>query len=333
MARSFLCKALLINVPFTQTGLTAIRISTAFQSLMYVDVIAAAVSHSLLLSRISPVCWNVEGIVLYSNELGLTFFEWPDHLEIASDSLVPMFLYVVFQLHGVIVQARLCLYKLSQPPLWWCYIFVDDSPTQEYPFYIQFSYRWESSGLRWVCLWHISRLLGGSCQDNFWWIQLADTSHSSWNWYESFSNLKPFIVTWLFGMQLPTCSNCLSNLSQCTAWPKYSTVVPDSILLNTFPDFLTDLESRILREAIPHLVKNSPIDVLARFDCREIPTNKTIRAPLIRISHYELFSKPLTAVTLINSGIPSVHEVWWQSKSVDELHKVYMALTATLAKV
>ena len=114
-----------------------------------------------------------------------------------------------------------------------------------------------------------------------------------------------------------------------------NTAVPDSILLNTFPDLLTDLESSILREAIRYKspfsqeLKNNLINVLARFGCREIPTNGTIRALLIRISHYELVSKPLAAVALMNSGITD----WWQRKSVEELYEVYMALTATPAKV
>ena len=117
------------------------------------------------------------------------------------------------------------------------------------------------------------------------------------------------------------------------------TVVSDSIFLNTFPDLLTDLELSVLREAIGctspfnQELKNSLIDVLARFGCREVPTNETIRALLIRILHYELLSKPLAAISLMNSGIPSIHKAWWQTKSVDELHKVYMTPTATSSKV
>ena len=106
-----------------------------------------------------------------------------------------------------------------------------------------------------------------------------------------------------------------------------------------FPELHTDLESSIVREAIgctspfSQKLKNSLINVLVRFGCREIPTKETIRTLLIRISRYELLSKHLAAVTLMNSGIPSAHKVWWQRKSVDEVHKVYMALTATPAKV
>ena len=109
---------------------------------------------------------------------------------------------------------------------------------------------------------------------------------------------------------LPTCNNCL-----VTVLLDPDTVVPDSILSNTFPDHLTDLESNIVRKAIgctspfSQELKNSLIDVLARFGCREIHTKETIRTLLIRISHYELLSKPLAAVTLMNSGIPSAHKV------------------------
>ena len=49
--------------------------------------------------------------------------------------------------------------------------------------------------------------------------------------------------------------------------------------------------------------------------------------------HNRIAFKPLAAVTLMNNGIPSVHKAWWQRKSLDELHKLYMELTATPAKV
>ena len=66
---------------------------------------------------------------------------------------------------------------------------------------------------------------------------------------------------------------------------------------------------------------------------REIPTNKTIKALLIRIACCEFLSKPLAVVTLMNNGIPSAHKAWWQSKSVDDFYRVYVALTATPTKV
>ena len=87
------------------------------------------------------------------------------------------------------------------------------------------------------------------------------------------------------------------------------------------------------------LTKNL-IDVLARLTWltwlqRNSCVIETIRTVLItRISHYELLSNlALAAVTLMNSRIPSVHKAWWQRKSLDELHKLYMELTATPAKV
>ena len=82
------------------------------------------------------------------------------------------------------------------------------------------------------------------------------------------------------------------------------TVVPDSILLQVLPDFLSDLEAGVLREAIgctSNFTLELKSKLVASFDCREIPTNKTIKALLIRISHCEFLSKPLAAVILMCS--------------------------------
>ena len=215
-------------------------------------------------------------------------------------------------------------------------LFSDDSTTQEYPFHIRFE------GEKAVDC-------GGVARDMFsgFWEEAAKRV------FDGSNLLIPTIHPEINMQVFPILGRLLSYgflacnyLPVVIAFPTLvsvllgpNTIVPDSILLSTFPDLLTDLESRVIREAIEckspfsqELTKNL-IDMLARFGCREIPTNETIRAVLIRISHYEMLWKPLAAVTLMNSGIPSVHKVWWQRKSVDELHKLYMVLTATLAKV
>ena len=212
-------------------------------------------------------------------------------------------------------------------------LFADDKPTQEYPFCVQFegekavdcggvarnmfSGFWEEAAKR---VFDGSNLLIPAIHPE---IEVFPTLGRVLSHGFLACNYLPVVITF------PTLVSVLLGPN---------TVVPDSILLSIFTDLLTDLELRILREAIGC---KSPfnqelmnlIDVLARFGCKEISTNETIRTVLTRISHYELLSKPLSAVTLMNSGIPSVHKAWWQRKSVDELHQLYMALTATPAKV
>lgn len=215
-------------------------------------------------------------------------------------------------------------------------LFADDSPTQEYPFYIQFEGEQAID-------------CGGVARDLFsgFWEEAVKRVFDGSNLM--IPAIHPEIDMQVFPILGRLVSHgflACSYLPVVIAFPTLvsvllgpNTVVPDSILLNTFPDLLTDLESSIVREAIEctspfsQELKKSLIDVLARFGCREIPTNETIRTLLIRISQYELLSKPLAAITLMNSGIPCVHKVWWQRKSVDELYKVYIALTATPAKV
>ena len=215
-------------------------------------------------------------------------------------------------------------------------LFADDSPTNEYPFYVEFK---DEKAVD----------CGGVARDMFsgFWEEAAKRV------FDGYNLLIPAIHPEI-DMQVFPIMGCLlshgflacSYLPVVIAFPTLvgillgpTTVIPDSILLHVFPDLLSDLEAGVLREAIgcksqfTQELKNKLVAVLARFDCREIPTIKTIKALLIRISHYEFLSKPLAAVTLMNSGIPSAHKALWQSKSVGELYQVYMALTATPAKV
>lgn len=60
------------------------------------------------------------------------------------------------------------------------------------------------------------------------------------------------------------------------------TVIPDSILLDTFPDSLSEFEAGVLRDVLKQRkpfndeMKTKVIGVLARFGCREVPTYNTL---------------------------------------------------------
>lgn len=118
-----------------------------------------------------------------------------------------------------------------------------------------------------------------------------------------------------------------------------TTAIPDSLFVQTFPDYLSDYESSIVREAVncstPYskALKAKILAVLSRFGCREIPTCYNIRDVITKVARYEFVIKPLAAITQIHSGIPVIHAPFWQEQSVEDMKQLFLALTATPAKV
>ena len=204
-------------------------------------------------------------------------------------------------------------------------LFPDDDLANEYPFYVEFKDK-------------LAVDCGGVARDMLsgFWEEAAKRT------FDGYRLLVPEIDMQVFPIMGRVLSHgflACNYLSVVIVFPAIvgillspKTVVPDSILLQVLPDFLSDLEAGVLREAIActlqftNELRNKLVAVLARFDCREISTNKTIKALLIRITRCEFLSKPLAAVTLMNNGIPSAHKAWWQS---NDFYRVYVALTAT----
>ena len=115
-------------------------------------------------------------------------------------------------------------------------------------------------------------------------------------------------------------------------------VISDDILLDTFPDCLSEYESGVVQECLGYKTNFDPklhdklVGVLSRFGCREIPSHLSLKDILIKVAQYEFIAKPLAAITMISTGISALHASFWSNKSVEELHKLYLALTATSAK-
>ena len=215
-------------------------------------------------------------------------------------------------------------------------LFSEDSPTNEYPFSVKYE-------------GEIALDCGGVARDllsGFW-------EEATRKVFDGCNLLIPTISPEVNIQVFPIMGRLLSHgflacsyLPVVIAFPTLvstligpAAVVQDSILLEVFSDSLTDVEAKILREALESTApftqkfRKKLIQVLARFNCREIPTNETIKKVIINISRYEFLSKPLAATTLMNSGIPVAHKVFWEGKTVDELYKIYIALTATPSKV
>jgi len=114
------------------------------------------------------------------------------------------------------------------------------------------------------------------------------------------------------------------------------TFIPDKFLLDTFPDCLSGYERDTVREALncsslTEMLKTKLIAILSRFGCRVLPVD--LKETIIRAARYHFLVKPIAAITLINTGIPSVHAPYWAKHSIETMQQLYLALTATPAKV
>ena len=117
--------------------------------------------------------------------------------------------------------------------------------------------------------------------------------------------------------------------------------VPESILMETFMGLLSTVEISTVTSALegrPDLFSSDKkvaeiVDILSRFDCRRKPTPQTIQKLLKEAACSQLVHKPLAAVTMLHSGQPQSHKEFWDEMSIDDLHAVYDALSASPSKV
>lgn len=119
-----------------------------------------------------------------------------------------------------------------------------------------------------------------------------------------------------------------------------TTEVPSAIQVETFADSLCSFEACIVKEALASTsiafsgeLTTNLISILSRYGCRVCPTPQNIQSQLSCIAKYEFQVKPMAAFSAMSTGIPSREKPFWQSYSVKELYALYLALTATPAKV
>ncbi len=119
-------------------------------------------------------------------------------------------------------------------------------------------------------------------------------------------------------------------------------VIPDWILLRSFVDSLNSHESSILKDAFAvkdkeesfsSSLKQSLLGILSRYGCRNLPSPRNLSKLVLDAVKYEFVIKPCAALTAMRAGIPSKHQVFWESMSVEELYELYQALSASPAKV
>ena len=119
--------------------------------------------------------------------------------------------------------------------------------------------------------------------------------------------------------------------------------IPDSIIIDSFIDFVSTYENSIFREALLFSQNNeasftpqmaeSLLNILSAMGCREVPTVHNIRQLVLQVARYELISKPFGSLLSLHRGVPSVYHPFLTGFSVQQLYELYKALNATPGSV
>ena len=124
-----------------------------------------------------------------------------------------------------------------------------------------------------------------------------------------------------------------------------STKICDKIIIESFIDFLVWHDGEVLKEAfvaarkIPLNGMFSPelqvklLNFMSRFGCREVPKPENLRHLVIEIARHEFLVKPVAAIYAMNSGLPSLHQRFWNKQSLEKLYSLYKSLIATPGEV
>ena len=133
------------------------------------------------------------------------------------------------------------------------------------------------------------------------------------------------------------------------AFPVIATVVlgpdikiPDTILIESFVDFLASHESVILRDAIVHVqtnqsltssMKSNLVDLLSRFGCTEMPMSENLVRLLTGVSQHYFMGKTFGTLHNMRAGVPKSYFDFWQKYTILQFFDLFKALNATTASV
>ena len=115
--------------------------------------------------------------------------------------------------------------------------------------------------------------------------------------------------------------------------------IPSSIIVQSFADYVSDVECRTLKAALDSSTPFTPavraelVNILSRFGCRQIPNVSNICKLIEQVAQYEFCARPAAALGLIHSGIPHNHKLFWKKKSASDFHALFYKLTVTPSKV
>ena len=117
------------------------------------------------------------------------------------------------------------------------------------------------------------------------------------------------------------------------------TEIPLQILAETFAESLCSFEAATIKEALDSTMfsnelKTKVMGILSRFGSRVCPSSSSsLKAQLSVVAKYKFQIKPMTALSGIYNGISAEQKLFWRSFSINQLHSLYLSLSATPEKV
>ena len=115
-------------------------------------------------------------------------------------------------------------------------------------------------------------------------------------------------------------------------------IIPDSIILESFVDYLVEYEGQLLRCALQDLSlvpsqADKLLSFLSRHGCLEIPTPDNLIRIVTEVARCELTTKVLGATYAMHSGISEDDKCFWAQHGVADLYTLYKSLEVTHEKV
>ena len=110
--------------------------------------------------------------------------------------------------------------------------------------------------------------------------------------------------------------------------------------MDSFLDYVSDVDRSVLHGAVQfaaHTSKStfSPdvqeqlLTVLSNYGWMQLPSPRNLSQLLANIARFIFLTTPMSASSMMYSGIPSQHQDFLQAKSPSDLHKLYQTLSAT----
>lgn len=103
-------------------------------------------------------------------------------------------------------------------------------------------------------------------------------------------------------------------------------VIPSSIIMQSFADYISDVEHRTIKAAhdsSTHLSSEVKLTlrsiILSRFGCRQVPTLSNLSNLIEQVARYEFCAKPAAAIVLIYSGILLNHKGFWEQMNASDV--------------
>lgn len=118
--------------------------------------------------------------------------------------------------------------------------------------------------------------------------------------------------------------------------------IPDEFMVEAFIENLSPHERECMRSAVKisndggvfsSAQQQQLAEIFGHYGGRSLPSANTLKPIILQAAKYEFVIKPCAAVTTIHSGVPAKHVAFWKKISVYELHSLYLALSASPAKV